>query len=57
MNVSAKWLWIVFALLTLTFGLNIQNPFLETVRTISHFVILILAITASFFGRKKEAKN
>jgi hypothetical protein len=52
MNISAKWLWVLFILITLTYGVKVENAFLQTLRDIVSLVILVLAVRASFFVKK-----
>ncbi len=57
MNISTKWLWAIVIMIFLSYGIRLENPFLEDFRNISGLILLILAIRASFFTKKKPVKN
>jgi hypothetical protein len=57
MNISAKWLWVLFILISLTYGAKVENALLEDLRNVAHLVVLILAIRASFFVKKDRQQE
>jgi len=54
MKLSAKLLWVVVVVILLSYGLGIRNAFLEDSRNIVFLIVLILALKASFFSKKKN---
>lgn len=56
-NKGAKWLWLFFMVTILSFGVKIENAFLETIRVVLNLASLVLAISASSMARKLGNKN
>lgn len=57
MNSLAKWLWAIVIGIFLSYGIRLENPFLEDFRNIVGLILLIPAIKISFFSKKKPVKN
>jgi len=55
MKISAKWLWAAVVVILLSYGIGINNAFLEDARNIFFLIIIILAIKVSFFSKKNKS--
>lgn len=55
MKISAKWLWTMVVVILLSYGVGINNAFLEDARNIVFLIIVILAVKVSFFSKKNKS--
>ena len=55
MKISAKWLWAIVIVIFLSYGLRIENAFLEDVRNVIGLIVFVLALRASFFSKKNKS--
>lgn len=55
MKISAKWLWAAVVVILLSYGIGINNAFLEDTRNIVFLIVVVLAVKASFFSKKNKS--
>jgi hypothetical protein len=54
MKISAKWLWAILIVIFLSFGIRIENAFLEDARNIIGLIVFVVAVKTFFFSRKNK---